>query len=157
MKIMMKVITMMMLGMLLLMGCGETAVEPAVPPTPEPSPLPGEPDEAATPDPTEEEMDARIPDELQDLAGKMMADLSDRAEVSRDAITVVEVEAVTWSDGALGCPQPDMAYTMALEPGYRLVLSVEGKEFHYHTRGTADFIYCENPPENNGTAPSDGM
>lgn len=157
MKTMMKVIALMLMSMLLVVACGETAVEPEVPPTPEPSPLPLEPDDTAAPELPEDEMDARIPDELQDLAERMMADLSDRAAVSRDAISVVEVESVTWSDGALGCPQPDMGYTMALEPGYRLILSADGKEFHYHTRGTVDFVYCENPPENNGTVPSEEM
>jgi hypothetical protein len=157
MKTMIKVITLMLMSMLLVVACGNMAVEPEVPPTPEPSPLPGDPDETTAPVPPEDEMDARIPDELQELAERMMADLSDRAEVSREAISVVEVETVTWSDGSLGCPQPDMGYTMALEPGYRVILGVDGKEFHYHTRGTVDFVYCENPPENNGTVPSEEM
>ncbi|MFO7540260.1 MAG: hypothetical protein R6X32_19640 [Chloroflexota bacterium] len=146
MKTLLKVTIMMIVSLVLLVACGEPAV---VEPTAEPAPT--ETAELVVPTPTaeREEMEETviIPDELKKLVDEMKADLSERAEVNRDAITVVEVESVTWSDGALGCPEPDMGYTMALEPGYRLVLTVDGKEFHYHTRATSHFVYCENPQE----------
>ncbi len=153
MKTIMKATTLLILSFLLLAACGEAAVEPVVDPLPTET---AEPEPTETPEPIEEreetEMEAEIPAELQDLADKMLADLAERAAISRDAITVAEVESVTWADGSLGCPEPDMGYTMALEPGYRLILIVDGREFHYHTRGTVDFIYCEDPP-GNGTVP----
>ena len=151
---------MALLSLTLLVACGDTTTEPIADlPTPELSdPLIAPTEtavvEEATTQPQEEEMSITIPDELQELTEEIMSDLSQRATVNQEAITITEVEAVTWNDGSLGCPEPDMMYTMALEPGYRLVLTTDGKEFHYHTRGTASFIYCENPPEN-GTTPND--
>lgn len=146
MKTLLKITLMMILSLGLLVACGEPA---AVEPTAEPAPA--ETVEVVLPTPTaeREEMEETvvIPADLEKLVDEMKADLSERAEVNHDAITVVKVESVTWSDGALGCPEPGMGYTMALEPGYRLVLTVDGKEFHYHTRATSHFVYCENPQE----------
>jgi hypothetical protein len=99
-----------------------------------------------------EETTVIIPDDLEDLVDEMIDDLSDRAQVSREAVVVTEVRAVTWRDGSLGCPEPGMSYTMALEPGYQVILTVDGKEFYYHTRGNINFIYCEDPAED-GTLP----
>ncbi len=59
-------------------------------------------------------------------------DLSRRLRVLAADIEVRAVEPVTWSDGALGCPQPGFAYTQALVPGYRVVLAVGDAEYHYH-------------------------
>jgi hypothetical protein len=38
---------------------------------------------------------------------------------------VVQAEAVTWPDGALGCPEPGIVYTQALVPGYWVVVEAE--------------------------------
>ena len=38
----------------------------------------------------------------------------------RADLKVLSAEAVTWSDGSLGCPEPGMMYTQALVPGYRV-------------------------------------
>jgi hypothetical protein len=155
MKTILNVTLAMLLG-LVLVACSEPA---ALEPTAEPSPVEvepiGEPTEAPEAvDLEEEEMEREetavpVPDELAELVEEMKADLSQRAGVSDGAITVVEVNAVTWNDGSLGCPQPGQMYTMALEPGYRLVLTANDREYYYHTRGTSYFIYCESsqPPE----------
>ena len=63
------------------------------------------------------------------------------------AIRVVTAEAVTWSDGSLGCPQPGQVYTQALVPGFRVVLEVEGEEMHYHASQSGDFAACADPVE----------
>ena len=65
--------------------------------------------------------------------------------VSADEISVATAEAVTWSDGSLGCPEPGMGYTQALVPGYRIVLDVDGEQIHYHAASDGDFFACENP------------
>ena len=62
-------------------------------------------------------------------------------------IRVVTAEAVTWSDGSLGCPQPGQAYTQALVPGFRVVLEVDGAEMHYHASQSGDFAACADPVE----------
>ena len=62
-------------------------------------------------------------------------------------IRVVTAEAVTWSDGSLGCPQPGQVYTQALVPGFRVVLEVDGEEMHYHASQSGDFAACADPVE----------
>ena len=65
--------------------------------------------------------------------------------VQAGEIQVVTAEAVTWSDGSLGCPEEGQAYTQALVPGYRVVLDVAGDEVAYHASEAGDFRACANP------------
>jgi hypothetical protein len=61
-------------------------------------------------------------------------------------VKVASVEAVTWPDGSLGHPEPGMDYTMALVPGYRVVLQAGDKFHEYHTdRSGARIVYCGPP------------
>ena len=59
-------------------------------------------------------------------------DLAERIGVAADAIEVAEATYVTWPNGALGCPEPGMAYTQALVPGYRIRLEHDAAVHHYH-------------------------
>ncbi|MFN8471805.1 MAG: hypothetical protein U0822_06390 [Anaerolineae bacterium] len=70
-------------------------------------------------------------------------------------IHVQTAEAVTWNDGSLGCAQPGMMYTMALVPGYRVVLEANGKTYSYHGAQGQPPKLCENPrlPGGTTTAP----
>ena len=45
--------------------------------------------------------------------------------------TVLRSEAVVWSDGALGCPEPGQSYTQALVDGYWVVLQVGDVQLDY--------------------------
>lgn len=74
-----------------------------------------------------------------------VADLAEHAGVDPDRIEVVTAEAVTWSDGSLGCPQPDQMYTQALVPGRRVVLAIDGEEFHYHGGRDGALSRCDDP------------
>ncbi|MCS6881389.1 MAG: hypothetical protein RMK84_10475 [Oscillochloridaceae bacterium] len=80
-----------------------------------------------------------------DKVAAAIADLARRTGADPAAITIVSAEAVTWSDGALGCPQPGMAYTQALVDGYRLILRLNGATYAYHAAVNGDFFYCERP------------
>ncbi len=81
----------------------------------------------------------------QALVSKCRADLAARLEVAADEVKVASVEEVTWSDASLGCPKPGMDYTMALVPGYRIVLEVAGEQYEYHTDEGRRFVFCEHP------------
>jgi eukaryotic-like serine/threonine-protein kinase len=108
-------------------------------------PVPGAtatPTDAPTPTPIP---DVSFPDELAELVDQIKDDLSQRARVNREAIAVIEVEAVDWSDSSLGCPEPGQAYLQVITPGYRLVLTAAGEQHHYHTRDADRAIYCEDP------------
>lgn len=100
----------------------------------------------ATPSPTTEG-----PAGAGDLPNGLIDDVIALAEeetgVDRSEIEVVVAEAVTWSDGSIGCPEEGMAYTQALVPGYRVILDVDGEELAFHASEQADFQPCSSPIE----------
>lgn len=73
------------------------------------------------------------------------ADLAKRLGVDAAQVTVVSSEEVTWPDGSLGCPEPDMRYTQALVPGNRTVLEVNGTQYSYHSGANRPPFLCEHP------------
>lgn len=58
----------------------------------------------------------------------------------------VQAEAVTWADSSLGCPQPGLAYTQALVPGWRLVVRGPGLEVVYHASQRGQWLLCAGGP-----------
>ena len=84
---------------------------------------------------------------------QVIADAASGAGVDLAAVEVISAEAVTWPDGALGCPLPDQMYTQALVPGYRVVLDVDGEEMSFHAAEDGEFAYCADPqpPAEGGT------
>jgi len=81
----------------------------------------------------------------QKLVSRARADLAQRLGIPEEEITASSVEAVTWPDSSLGCPQPGMAYAQALVPGYLVVLEAGGKTWEYHANRSTTVFYCENP------------
>jgi hypothetical protein len=75
----------------------------------------------------------------------IVADAADRAGVEPQDVEITIAEAVTWSDGSLGCPEPGMMYTQALVPGYRVVVEAGGETLNFHAAQSGDFRFCENP------------
>jgi hypothetical protein len=67
---------------------------------------------------------------------------------------VVESAApVTWSDGSLGCPRPEMSYTQALVPGYRIRIRAGERVLDYHASQRGQFVLC---PAGQSVDPLDG-
>jgi hypothetical protein len=60
-------------------------------------------------------------------------------------IGVLEARAVTWPDGGLGCPEPDMAYIQILVDGSLIRLWADSKEYEYHSGGTRAPFLCMHP------------
>jgi len=58
------------------------------------------------------------------------------------AITVQSAQRVTWRDGSLGCPEPQMQYTQALVPGWRVILRVGDATYDYHATANGHLILC---------------
>ena len=58
--------------------------------------------------------------------------LADARRFSPASAQVLVAESVMWSNGALGCPRPDVLYTEALVPGYRVQLRVGERVLDYH-------------------------
>lgn len=75
------------------------------------------------------------------LLAVLKADAARRAGAR--AITAGPVEEVVWSDGALGCPQPGLAYTQALVPGWRVRFDVAGAApLTYHASRRGQWLLC---------------
>ncbi len=133
--------SLILLAGLLLTACqpmNAAATEPDTDTPRLPPPAPAEatkeplaPPEADTPSPAAQEM-ARLSRE----------DLSQRLGLAIEEITVLEVEAVTWPDASLGCPQPEKAYAEVLTPGFFIRLEAKGKQYLYHTDESTTVVLC---------------
>lgn len=82
---------------------------------------------------------------MEGLIEKAKEDLAQRLSIQTSEITLVEAKAVTWSDGSLGCPQPNMMYAQVLTPGYLVKLKYDIREFEYHAGKDRSLTYCKNP------------
>jgi hypothetical protein len=82
------------------------------------------------------------------LLEDILADVVERTGVAREAVVIIRDQAVMWSDGSLGCPQPGVFYTQALVPGYRVVLQVSEVEYDYRASERGYFLLCQGgaPP-----------
>ena len=142
----MRQLTVVLVLAIIVAGCAATG-ESGRPSAPSES-LERLPDQSAPP------ADAGQPpeDRLLDPTDAARRDLADRLGVALEDLEAVSFEQVTWSDGALGCPQPGMAYTQALVPGYRIVLVHDDGEFIYHGADGGDPFLCEGSrPPSEGT------
>jgi hypothetical protein len=75
----------------------------------------------------------------------VQAALADAARRTGQPVEMLQVQsaaAVTWRDGALGCPQPDFAYTQALVSGYRVRIRAAALELNYHAGPRGPVALC---------------
>lgn len=68
--------------------------------------------------------------------------LAERLDLAAADIVVIEARRVVWSDGAMGCPEPDMMYTQALVEGYYIVVEANGERFAYHAGRDGRPFHC---------------
>lgn len=115
-------------------GCGSSSGEPSTTPAETGSPQPG------AQAPSAEESSSQDP-----RVAAAIGDLSDRAGVTPEDVTVVSHLTGEWSDPSLGCPDPDRMYPTVMTEGEQLILQAEGSEYHYHAAASDDFFYCEDP------------
>lgn len=73
-----------------------------------------------------------IDPQLEPFVSQAVDDLARRLDIDKAEIIVIDAGFVTWPNSALGCPEPDMMYTQALVPGYRIRLRADGALHHYH-------------------------
>lgn len=57
----------------------------------------------------------------------------------------VRTEAVTWRDGAIGCPASDRLYSQATVPGWRITVGDEKRVATYHATRSGKWLLC--PPD----------
>jgi hypothetical protein len=73
-------------------------------------------------------------------------DAAVQAAVDPSTVTVVSADAVTWPNGAAGCPKMGFLYTDVITPGYRVVVEAGGATYDY--RGSVkggSLSWCQNP------------
>jgi hypothetical protein len=107
----------------------ENESESELPPTQENAPMPS--------DNLEEPNPHKLPQ-----VNVAKEDLATRLNILAENIEIVKVEYVTWPNGALGCPQPDMVYTQVLQDGLKIQLRVDGIIYNYHSGGSRDPFLC---------------
>jgi len=83
--------------------------------------------------------------DLKSTIDAALADAARRTKTDVSQLKVVSAESVTWSDGSMGCPRPDMGYTQALVPGYRIRILANGQLLDYHAGQRGMPFLC--PPE----------
>lgn len=74
---------------------------------------------------------------------RIVADAAAVAGVDTSAVTVVSTEAVTWNNGALGCPKPGVMYIQQIIAGYRVVVEAGGKRYDYRVGSSGEPKLCE--------------
>ncbi|TVQ28210.1 MAG: hypothetical protein EA370_16890 [Wenzhouxiangella sp.] len=89
--------------------------------------------------------------DLDDSLAQAKAHMAEALDVDPDAVEVLESRPVTWPDGALGCPEPDMAYTQALVEGFYFRLRVDAEVRAYHAGANGVPFHC--PTERSRPAP----
>lgn len=99
----------------------------AMPDPTSPNPSPTDRFETTTPGPIAPSgTPTEVPDARWDA---ITADLTARGVAGTPE--VVSAEAVTFSDGSLGCPEPGKSYHQALVDGMRVVVSVDDVTYDY--------------------------
>jgi hypothetical protein len=68
--------------------------------------------------------------------------LADTLGCDAQAVTIVGVEEMEWSDSSLGCPKPGMMYMQVITPGYRVTLEHNGQRYTFHTDRGQRAIRC---------------
>jgi hypothetical protein len=69
-------------------------------------------------------------------------DLASKRKVAAQAVQIVSVEAVDWSDTSLGCPQPGMFYAQIIVRGFQIMLSTDGQPAEYHADVRGRVVTC---------------
>jgi hypothetical protein len=125
---------------------GDTASQPPGSPTPTtPAATGTSPGVTASPSPSGGS--AELPDDLRTrpAVAAAIADTAERAKVDPAEVVIAAWSPVTFTSGAMGCPQKGMSYTQSLVEGELLLLRVDSSLYQYHAPAGGPFTYCANP------------
>lgn len=115
---------------------GARTAMPALPPSLTPDPTPTSREGVA-------DQDADLSPGMHKLVNHAVVDLASRLRMDPAEVEVVEVKAVVWPDGSLGCPQPDMAYVQVQKEGSLIRLRAGKSLYDYHSGGGREPFLCE--------------
>ncbi len=78
------------------------------------------------------------------LLEQIVADASARTGVQESDIRVVSVEAMTFSDTSLGCPELGKMYAQVMTPGFVVLIEAGGEQLDYRVAERAEtFGLCD--------------
>jgi hypothetical protein len=80
---------------------------------------------------------------LRQVTDQAMQDLAGRLALPPERIEFLELKAMLWPDGGLGCPRPGMVYPQVQQDGYLIRLRAGKREFEYHGGGRRGPFLCE--------------
>jgi hypothetical protein len=72
--------------------------------------------------------------------------LAQQLGVAADTVKTIKVEQVEWPDGCLGVQKPGVMCTQVITPGYLVLLSVNGKQYEFHTDTTGRIVVQATAP-----------
>ncbi len=81
---------------------------------------------------------------LADMVEAALSSAADKTGLARSDLKVARSGSIVWADGSIGCPQPGMSYTMALVPGYQILIEAGGEMLDYHATERGQLVLC--PP-----------
>ena len=74
---------------------------------------------------------------------RVTTDAMERTGVAAADLEIIRSESLIFSDGSLGCPKPDVVYTQAPVPGYRVVLDADGQSLDYRVTERGYMMLCQ--------------
>lgn len=83
----------------------------------------------------------------EELRAQVLAHAGELAGVDLAELEVLRSLRVTWRDGSLGCPEPGMNYTMALVPGWHMIIRA-GELLLDYRLSDRGFMLCTHPTDN---------
>ncbi len=72
--------------------------------------------------------------------------LARKFKISGDQIHLASIQAITWPDSSLGCPQTGFVYEQVLTPGFQMLFEAGGQSYSYHTDAASRVILCRIHP-----------
>jgi len=72
----------------------------------------------------------------------VVADAAQRFKVAPSAVVLTRAEKVTWSDAALGCPEPGRMYAQVLAEGFRIAAKTSAGSLIYNTDSGGNVVSC---------------
>lgn len=81
---------------------------------------------------TESSSDTSLPAGLSgDLLAEIVEDAAERTSATMSEIEVTSIEATTFNDAALGCPEPGRLYAQVITPGFIVLVDAGSDELDY--------------------------
>lgn len=77
-----------------------------------------------------------------DLVGRIRMDVERRTGACASCLRVVRDQAMTWSDGSLGCPELGNTYPQRPVSGYWVVIRHDDRDYDYRVDDRGVFRLC---------------